>query len=275
MTTYWVSPTGNDANPGTALLPWLTPQFANTRVVAGDTVLFYDGTYNQDSTATKFLYTTKSGTATQHITYKAINQWGAKITSSGLGNPAIAIYNEGAYVDFIGLDISSLGRLGIELAASHCTVQRWFIHDIPALPGSNAGAAIYSAQGFTDNWAISCVIDHIGYDINNLVQGVYMSSDHGGVWNCRVSRVAGWGIHLFHNANNCSVFNNLSYNNGNGGIIIGADGGNTDQGTTASNNISFNNNGYGLKGMLLATVVRSEKDTSALPSPHHLAFRPL
>ena len=44
-TTYYVSPTGNDLNPGTINQPWTTPTKAAAAAQAGDTVNFRKGTY--------------------------------------------------------------------------------------------------------------------------------------------------------------------------------------------------------------------------------------
>lgn len=44
--TYYVSPTGNDNNPGTISLPWRTPEKAGSTAQAGDTVIFRGGVYD-------------------------------------------------------------------------------------------------------------------------------------------------------------------------------------------------------------------------------------
>jgi hypothetical protein len=43
---YYVSPTGNDSNPGTIDSPWKTPWKAGSTAMAGDTVIFRGGVYN-------------------------------------------------------------------------------------------------------------------------------------------------------------------------------------------------------------------------------------
>lgn len=45
--TYYVSPTGNDSNPGTQAQPWKTIQKAANTVTAGDTVYVQSGTYDE------------------------------------------------------------------------------------------------------------------------------------------------------------------------------------------------------------------------------------
>jgi len=44
-TTYYVSTTGADTNPGTQALPWATIQYAVQTIAAGDTILVMPGTY--------------------------------------------------------------------------------------------------------------------------------------------------------------------------------------------------------------------------------------
>jgi hypothetical protein len=43
---YYVSPAGNDNNPGTIDSPWKTPEKAGSTAMAGDTVIFRGGVYN-------------------------------------------------------------------------------------------------------------------------------------------------------------------------------------------------------------------------------------
>ena len=47
-TTYYVSTTGNDTNPGTQTQPWKTIQKAADTMVAGDTVKIQPGTYTME-----------------------------------------------------------------------------------------------------------------------------------------------------------------------------------------------------------------------------------
>ncbi len=62
-TTYYVSPSGNDSNPGTISSPWQTPQKAANTLTAGDLVYFRAGVYNGS------MYPKNSGTAGNYITY--------------------------------------------------------------------------------------------------------------------------------------------------------------------------------------------------------------
>lgn len=45
--TFYISPTGNDSNPGTELLPWKSLAMAGSEVMAGDTIILRGGIYNE------------------------------------------------------------------------------------------------------------------------------------------------------------------------------------------------------------------------------------
>ena len=62
--TYYVSPTGNDANNGSSGLPWRTLQKASNMAQPGDTIIVRAGNYNGFAVA-------RSGTAANRITFKA------------------------------------------------------------------------------------------------------------------------------------------------------------------------------------------------------------
>jgi parallel beta-helix repeat protein len=61
--TYYVAPSGNDANPGTINAPWRTIDKANLTLRAGDTVILRAGVYNE------VIYPKQSGLPGQKITY--------------------------------------------------------------------------------------------------------------------------------------------------------------------------------------------------------------
>jgi hypothetical protein len=72
---YYVSPSGNDSNPGNEAQPWLTIQKAAKTMVAGDTVYIKAGTYGER------VIPSNSGTAGNYITYAAYQ--GDIVTISG------------------------------------------------------------------------------------------------------------------------------------------------------------------------------------------------
>src|SRR5207249_5620831 len=85
-TTYYVSPSGSDSNPGTQVSPWGTIQKAANTMVAGDTTLVMDGTYVHG-----YIRFATSGTSSQPITLKAQNKWGAIISSTSGCLPQIGL----------------------------------------------------------------------------------------------------------------------------------------------------------------------------------------
>lgn len=70
QTTYFISPTGDNANSGTKNSPWKTLTYALTKVSAGDTIYLQPGTYNEK------VKIGKSGTGTHDlvITGDSINR---------------------------------------------------------------------------------------------------------------------------------------------------------------------------------------------------------
>ena len=94
--TYYVSPTGNDANDGTSTATtWQTVAKVNaTTFVRGDSVLFQGG---QTFTGTMlYLEATKAGTATAPVTFGSYGTGRATIANTT--NAAIFLYNIGGVV---------------------------------------------------------------------------------------------------------------------------------------------------------------------------------
>ena len=78
INTYYVAKNGNDNNPGTEALPWLTIQKAADTLVAGDTVYVKQGTYNEK------VIPLNSGTLGKYITYAPYPGHAVTITGSGI-----------------------------------------------------------------------------------------------------------------------------------------------------------------------------------------------
>ncbi|MBS3166413.1 DUF1565 domain-containing protein [Candidatus Woesearchaeota archaeon] len=79
-TTYYVSLSGDDNNPGTLAQPWKTIGKANQMLQAGDTVLIHAGTYNEH------IRPINSGTNnTNRITYRPFGNGNVTLTSNGIG----------------------------------------------------------------------------------------------------------------------------------------------------------------------------------------------
>ena len=75
---YYVSPQGNDSNPGTKDLPWRTIQKAAEQLVAGDTVFIMSGSYHEQVTPRN------SGRNGAYITYTTQRGETATIDGDGI-----------------------------------------------------------------------------------------------------------------------------------------------------------------------------------------------
>src|SRR5262245_31454233 len=118
--TYYVAPSGNNQNAGTDQAPWLTLQFASSRVQAGDTVIVRAGTYTGFDLRT-------DGTATQPIRFLA--DAGVVINArNSITNDGINL--EGAdYITIAGFEVSGIGRAGIRSVTNHhVTIRNNYTH---------------------------------------------------------------------------------------------------------------------------------------------------
>ncbi len=242
---YYVSAAGLDSNPGSQSSPWATIQHAAIVVAPGDTVHVAPGTY---APAVK---TTTSGTSSSRIRFVSDVQWGAHITTAGA---SASWENDGDYVDILGFSVSGDGDIGILNQGSDVRLIGNEVHDVPVTDCTdNGGAGIDNANYSGQN---DDTIANYVHDIGNLaracprVQGIYHSNLGGHIWNNISIRNEAWGIQLWHAANAVVIANNLSSQNGDGGITVGA--GDAPGGVTANNVVVTNNvvvyNGSGTSG---------------------------
>ena len=243
---FFVSTSGSDSNSGSQSAPWATIQHAATMVVAGNTVHVAPGTYASPLT------TTASGTASARIRFVSDVQWGAQVTTTGA---SASWENNGDYVDIMGFSISGDGNIGILNQGSNVRIVGNEVHDIPVSDCTeNGGAGIDDANYSAQN---DDIIANYVHDIGSLsraclrVQGIYHSNLGGHIWNNISVRNEAWGIQLWHAANAVVVANNLSSQNGAGGVTVGA--GDAPGGVTANNMVITNNvvlyNGSGGTGV--------------------------
>ena len=100
--TYYVSPTGNDSNPGTQTAPWKSFYKAANTLVAGDTAIFADGTYVE----TQRVVIANSGTAAAPIIFKSQNKHGAVIMFQGLQPSWGHLYSRKSYATIQDFEIT-------------------------------------------------------------------------------------------------------------------------------------------------------------------------
>lgn len=105
--TYYISPTGSDANPGTLAKPWLTFAYAidPARASCGDTLVLMNGTYGDGTSTGKISINGLVCTLGNELRFTAQNQRQAKIVDNGSGY-AFRIQNS-AYVIVDGLYVRS------------------------------------------------------------------------------------------------------------------------------------------------------------------------
>lgn len=95
----WVSPTGNNSNPGTEAQPFLTIQYAVNQSVAGDIITLEDGTYKESTSGLVINFA--DGTVSDRITIRARNQYQAILSSISGCFPSIDILR--SYITIEGL----------------------------------------------------------------------------------------------------------------------------------------------------------------------------
>jgi len=242
---YFVSTSGSDSNSGSQSSPFATIQHAASVVVPGDTVHVQPGTYSNP------LKTRTSGTESARIRYVSDVQWGAQIVTTGART---SWENDGDYVDILGFSVSGDGDIGILNQGSNVRIAGNEVHNIPVPDCTdNGGAGIDNANFSAQN---DDTIGNYVHDIGDLargcnrVQGIYHSNLGGHIWNNITLRNEAWGIQLWHAANAVVIANNLSSQNGAGGVTVGA--GDAPGGVVADNVVVTNNvvvyNGSGGSG---------------------------
>jgi parallel beta-helix repeat protein len=108
---YYVSPSGNDSNPGTSAQPWKTLQHAADLVNAGDTIMILPGTY------TKGLKLTRSGEPGKTIKFIGTDVSTTVIDGSSDERDCFFI-EEADYISFENITIKNAMRAGIRLSYS-------------------------------------------------------------------------------------------------------------------------------------------------------------
>jgi hypothetical protein len=235
--TLYVSPTGDDAAAGTQDAPLRT--IAHTAELArpGTLVLVAAGRYEGP------LSTGASGTADARITYRSEPVGTAVVVAGG---DEAAWRNQGDYVDIEGFTITGDAVDGLVDEAS-------FVRILGNRVSGFATSCVSTARsGYTlhDIDVIGNVVSGCGS--SSLDHGIYVSHPGGTVANNISFGNAGFGIHCWHNCNRLVISNNLVFDNGEGGILVGQGDGPNNGSVDAdnflvSNNIALNNGEYGIR----------------------------
>ena len=235
---YYVSPGGSDTGNGSTSAPWATIQHAAEAAQPGAIIHVAPGTYIEA------IKTTTSGTSSARITFRSDTRWAAKVIAPKSDS---AWENRGDYVDIEGFDITGDARLGILNLGSFVRIMGNHVHNIPAECGGDGGAGIDNANyQASDNDVVGNLVHDIGSTLSvkcGAVQGIYHANLRGHIMNNIVYRAWAYGIHVWHFPKDVVVSNNLVFQNGESGILIGAPAGGTAvaSGMVVANNIVLDN----------------------------------
>ncbi len=157
---YYVSPTGNNSNPGTRDKPWATPGYACRQLKPGDTLIILGGKYHLSQYPDDILMP-PSGTENAWVTIKG--EEGNRPVLAGSENLLTAIDISGkSYIRIENLEITSDNgaqfRDGIEALGgpvNHIILKNLYIHHIDEM-GINIGDA-------NDLQIINCSITYCGF----------------------------------------------------------------------------------------------------------------
>ncbi len=246
---YFVSPSGSDSNPGTFDRPWATPVKAKKSIKPGDIVYFRAGTWTKEEDYATIVNLTVSGARDRPLAFvgypgevafldnanstAAVYNWGPDVLSHWViaemkfrANYASLRFEGGTTEDIrvVGCDISSTGNsvsMNVEHPAKMYRVYGNNMHD----NGTGAQKAYSLYFG--------------GY-------GAQSDIDIG--WNELHDNPLGKGIQVYGHRpgdkiSNLRIHDNVIYNNGMSGMIVGGNDGKTDFVVDASiyNNLIFKN----------------------------------
>ena len=232
--TFYVSTTGNDANPGTMAVPWRTISHAATVATAGGTVYVMGGVYNE------IVNFPNSGTLGSPITFQSYPGQTAIIDGTGLAvsgtKGLITISGVRSYITVSGFEIRNLSSAsgvpcGVWVTGSGTGVQiqNNLIHNIITTKGTGNACGLF-AYG-TSQTPISGLIVN-GNELYDLQTGESESMTLNG------------------NVTNFQVTNNLIHDNTNIGIdIIGYEGTGPAGYDEASYGIVSGNTVYNISGI--------------------------
>ena len=138
--TYYVGPSGSNANPGTRDAPWVTPGYGSRRLAPGDTLIILPGRYVLQAYDADIL-TPPSGTAGAWVTIKG--EAGGRPVLAGRDDLFAAVSLAGAsYVRLENLEITHDDRasgaaayfrngiVGSGAPASHIVLKDLYIHHV-------------------------------------------------------------------------------------------------------------------------------------------------
>lgn len=223
----YVSPNGNDSNPGSEEEPFRSITRAAQVVTPGTTVHVAPGVYTGGFT------TTASGTAEARIVYQSTEKWAAKIVPPLNSVSSTAWQNRGSYVDIIGFEVDgsqyqggTKWLSGIYNGGSYVSIRANQVHHVANdVPCDSAGGSGIGVDGYyrgVKSEVVGNSVHDIGPAACRYIHGIYISTS-ATVKNNIVFRISGVGIHLWHDANNVLIVGNTVTTSDIGIVVGGGD----------------------------------------------------
>lgn len=221
----YVAPGGSDSHPGTRSEPLRTLTRAAQLATPGTTVHVAPGSYSGA------IRTTINGTIEARIIFQSTEPGAARLVPPLDARQSAAWDNRANYIDIIGFEIDGSAYQsgmkwvsGIYNGGSYNRILDNHIHhignDVPCDAKGGAGIGIDSYYRGTEVDVVGNEVHDIGPAQCRYMHGIYVST-RASVRNNVIYRVAGAGIHLWHDATHVTVRGNTVVGAG-VGIVVGS-----------------------------------------------------
>jgi hypothetical protein len=215
-TTYYVSTTGNNDNPGTVTAPWRTISYGVSHIIRGDTLYIRGGTYQE------MVHIDVNGTESNPIMISGYP--GEAVIIDGKGNTlpehgsgAYLVRIDGDYVTFNNTTVQDSGEHGVGVFGSHSTIAYLIIRG-NWRRGAGLGGDYDTAEYLDvhDNVMVNYQ-GSTGQDPTALTAG--RSPNYAIIRHCSVYR--NWGIGLStYESSHTIMEDNISYDNYSNNVYI-------------------------------------------------------
>jgi hypothetical protein len=212
---HYVSPQGNDSNPGTYLLPWRTIQKAANSVDPGDLVYLHGGTYHE------YVSVNRSGTQALPIKFQAFpGEYPVLDGQNTLPNTEDGLFTiDGSWVEVKGLEVKNSNYVGMSLYGHHNTLTDVYVHH-----SFRSGVYLSGDYNIIQDSRVWRNSMHNEFGVDTGSSGIVASQNPGITEYPIIRRNVVWenwgqGINV-HHANYVVVEDNTSYDNFTANIYI-------------------------------------------------------